>query len=79
MHDFDSEAQQAYQMFLILPDKIDSMGGVWLGKDFSGVGDLFKIYKIRNKRDVMDYLVYMIQVARESYAKEREIQSNVKK
>jgi hypothetical protein len=77
--DFCYEAQQAYHMFCILPDSIDSMGGIWLGKNFAGLNDLFEIYHINNKYEVMDYLVYMIQIAKESYAKERELQSKIKK
>jgi hypothetical protein len=76
--DFSSAAQQAFYLYTILPDKIDSMGGVWLGKDFSGIGDILDIYNITDKREVFDYLVYMIQIARESYAQERERQSKLK-
>ena len=42
--EFDSLAQRAYMVYTILPDKIDSMAGVWLGKDFSGIGDILDIY-----------------------------------
>lgn len=77
--DFDMEAQQAYFLYSILPDKIDSMGGIWLGKDFSGLMDIMDIYSVRNKKDVMDYLVFMIQIARTAYAKERELQDKMRK
>lgn len=72
--DFDRSAQQALYIFTILPDKIEGMAGMWLGKDFGGIGDIFEIYNVANKRDTMDYLVYMIQIARESYNAERERQ-----
>lgn len=78
MSDFEGTAQQAFYLFTILPDKIDSMGGVWLGKDFSGIGDILDIYNVTEKREVFDYLVYMIQIAREGYAQERERQSKLK-
>jgi hypothetical protein len=54
------------------------MGGIWLGKDFSGIGDIMDIYQMSEKKDVMDYLIYMIQIARETQAKERDMQSKLK-
>ena len=70
--DFDCHVQQAYFIYNILPDKIDSMGGLWLGKDFSGIGDILNIYNILDKRSVMDYLIYMIQATKEQYAIKRD-------
>jgi len=77
MLDFELPAQQAFFVYNVLPDKIDSMGGIWLGKDFSGIGDILDIYAHSNKREVLDYLIYMIQTARSAYAKERELQSKL--
>jgi len=76
--DFSPEAQQAFYLYHILPDIVDGMTGTWYGKNFSGIGDLLNIYSVENKKDVFDYLVYMIQIARDAYAKEREIQSKTK-
>jgi len=77
--EFDSLAQRAYMVYTILPDKIDSMAGVWLGKDFSGIGDILDIYCSKeDKKDVLEYLIFMIQIARQTYAEERERQSKLK-
>jgi hypothetical protein len=77
--DFDTDVQQAFYIFSILPDKVDGMAGIWLGKDYAGIGDLFDIYGVTKKRDVMDYLVYMIQVAREAHNQERERREQLNK
>lgn len=70
--DFCFEAQQAFYVYHILPDLIDGMTGVWLGKNFSGIGDILDLYNVQDKREVFEYLIYMIQISRETYAKERE-------
>ena len=77
--DFDVPAQQAYFLYSVLPDKIEGMAGIWLGKDYTGLMDIMDIYSMENKKDIMDYLIYMIQVAREAYAAEREQQSKMRK
>jgi hypothetical protein len=76
--DFSYQVQQAFFLYSSLSDKIDSMGGIWLGKDLSGVLDLMTIYNINNKKEVMDYLLYMIQTARGAYAALREQQSKMR-
>lgn len=77
--DFCQEAQQAFYIYHVLPDVVDGMSGIWYGKNFSGIGDIFKFYKIKEEREVFDYLSYMIQVSRNAYAKDREQQSKLKK
>ena len=79
MEDFDTSAQQAYYLYTVLPDKVDSMGGIWLGKDFAGLQDIMDIKNIHNRSEVFDYLMYMIQITRSSYAKQRELESKMKK
>lgn len=76
--DFDLPAQQAFFIYHALPDKIDSMGGVWLGKELAGILDIMTIYEIERKREVMDYLLFMIQTARSAYATKREQESKMR-
>lgn len=79
MQDFDYTVQQAFYIYNILPDLIEGMAGIWLGKNFSGIGDILDIYGITKKKEVLEYLVYMIQVARESYAADRDRQLKTRK
>ena len=77
--DFDTLAQQAFFLYHVLPDKIESMAGIWLGKDYSGLMDIMNIYNIEHKREVLDYLLFMIQTARDAYTVQRENQSKMRK
>ena len=73
--DLSIEAQQALQLFQILPDKIDSMGGIWLGKDFSGLLDIMEIYSIYNPREVLELLNICIDQASKYYEERRKLTS----
>ena len=50
------EAQQALVLMNILPDKVEGMSGVWLGKEFAGLSDIMLIYQMINWRDTFDML-----------------------
>ena len=52
---FSLEAQQALTMMNALPDMWEGMNGTWLGKDYSGLGDVMEIYDINKKREVFRY------------------------
>jgi len=73
--DLSFEAQQALLLFNILPDKIEGMNGLWLGKEFSGIGDIFDFYEIEDRREVFELLTYIIGQYSVYYEKQREIRS----
>ena len=73
LDDLSYSSQQAVLLFNILPDKIEGMNGVWLGKEYAGLTDIMNIYGIDNRRDVFDLLQICISKASKVYAKEREI------
>lgn len=73
--DLSYETQQALLLFSVLPDKIEGMNGVWLGKDFSGIGDIFDFYEIEGRRQVFELLTYIIKRYRKYYDKQRELKS----
>jgi hypothetical protein len=58
--DLSLEAQQALMLFSVLPDMIEGMNGIWLGKSFSGIGDIFDFYEIEDRREVFELLTYII-------------------
>ena len=73
--DLSLETQQALLIFSILPDKIEGMNGLWLGKEFSGIGDIFDFYEIEHRREVFELLTYIITEYAKYYEKQREIKS----
>ena len=72
--DLSFEAQQALLLFNILPDKIEGMNGVWLGKDFAGLGDIMELYQIDGSRDVFDLLNHIIYESSKYYEEKRKIE-----
>ena len=54
IEDLSYNSQQALLLFNILPDKIEGMNGVWLGKEYAGLSDIMDIYEIDSRRDVLD-------------------------
>lgn len=71
--DLSLEAQQALLLFNVLPDKIEGMNGIWLGKDFSGIGDIFNFYNIDNELDVFEFLTFIIAQYSRFYERQREL------
>ena len=73
--DLSFEAQQALMLFSILPDKIEGMNGIWLGKEFSGIGDIFDFYEIEDRREVFELLTYIIGQYTTYYERQRQSRS----
>ena len=70
--DISYNSQQAVFLFNILPDKIEGMNGVWLGKEYAGLSDIMNIYEIDDQKEVLDLLQVCIREASTVYAKQRE-------
>ena len=64
------EAQQALVLMNVLPDKVEGMSGVWLGKEFSGLADIMTIYQMVNWKETFD----MFRLCVNEYAKHYEEQ-----
>ena len=73
MGDLSYEAQIALILFNVLPDKIEGMNGIWLGKDFAGLGDIMELYGIEGNRDAFDLLQHCIAEASKFYEEQRKI------
>ena len=76
---FPEEVQVAFFMFSLLPDRYDSQSGIYLGKEWSSVEIIFKVFEVDNPRDTM-FIMKMyenIQVA-DSVEKEQRKQEREK-
>jgi hypothetical protein len=76
VQDMSYECQQALRLFNILPDKIEGMNGIWLGKDFAGLGDIMRIYKIEDSEEAFDLLQVCIIEAQKFYEQKRKNQES---
>lgn len=76
---FSLEAQQALVVMNALPDNWDGMNGVWLGKDYSGLGDILDIFEISNKREVFELLKICEEELGKFYAQKRKEQEQLSK
>jgi len=72
VHELSFECQQALRLFNALPDKIEGMNGVWLGKDFAGLGDIMRIYKIEDSEEIFELLQVCISEAYTHYEQKRK-------
>ena len=70
--DLSFETQQDLMLFSILTDKIEGMNGIWLGKEFSGIGDIFDFYEIEDRREVFELLTYIIGQYNTYYERQRQ-------
>lgn len=65
LHTLPLECQHAIILLQALPDNWNSMSGVWLGKDYSGLLAIMDIYGIEDRREVFE----LLQVAEAELAK----------
>ena len=70
--DLSYEAQQALLIFSVLPDIVEGMAGIWLGKSFAGIGDIFDFYEIDDRREVFQLLTYIINIYNKYYEQQRK-------
>lgn len=61
MQDFPDEIQQALDIYFRLRDEWDSMNGIYMGKSFAGLGDIFDIYGIEKvqRAHMLDWIFIM--------------------
>lgn len=74
LDDLPTEVQQAVYLFNILPDMYAGMDGSWVGKSFSGIGDIMVIYNMIHLKDTFEYLMICITEAGKYYAQQRKVQ-----
>ena len=76
---FSTEAQQALVVMNALPDIWEGMNGLWLGKNYNGLFDIMKLYKIDNKLEVFELLKVCETELGKFYAQRRKEQENLAK
>ena len=76
---FSLEAQQALVVMNALPDNWEGMNGVWLGKDYSGLGDILDIFEVSSKREVFELLKICEDELSKYYAQKRKEQEQLSK
>jgi len=62
MGDFPSEVQDSIFIFDQLPDKVDGMAGVYLGKDLACLSVLYDIYEVQERKIVTFFLMRLIHL-----------------
>ena len=67
--DFPVEVQEAFFIYGILPDKIDSMAGIYLGKDWTALPVFFDIYEIQDRKNITDLLLMLENTYKTDYNK----------
>jgi hypothetical protein len=58
--DFPAEVQVAFLLFGYLPERFEGMSGTYMGKDWSEIEYLFKLYKV-DEPQVIHYFMKMYE------------------
>jgi len=62
----------ALKLYNVLPDVVEGMSGSWVGKDFSGLGDIMEIYSIPKDPNIFDLLMEAIDETSKIYEEKRK-------
>jgi hypothetical protein len=73
------EAQTALLVFNVLPDRFEGMSGTWMGKDFSALDIVFKIYEVVDRRTVFEYLLLIQREYSDYYSKQQKMRESASK
>jgi hypothetical protein len=73
------DCQIALILFNMLPDRVEGMGGSWLGKDFSCLEVFMNIYEIENRREVLDLIMVIQRGYDEHYRQQQKMKESVSK
>ena len=72
IEDFPIETQQAIELYHRLKDTWEPMGGVYLGKSYAGLSDLFEVYDVQ--KECKSYFLEWISVL--DFARRKAIEAN---
>jgi len=79
-NDFPPEVQSAFEVYQVLQDVWEGMSGTYMGKNMSGINDLFTIYQVSQdeKRFVLE-LIALIDSERMKQLSEKRKQEEATK
>jgi hypothetical protein len=72
-------SQLAVILFNILPDLIEGMNGLWLGKDYSCLETFMNIYEVDDRREVLDLILVAHGVYEEHYRQQSKMRDAASK
>jgi len=59
LEDYPLEVQVAFLLHDLLPDRWDGMSGSYMGKDFSSIGTLLDIWKVKDKKTCLYFIKHI--------------------
>lgn len=72
-------SQMATVLFNILPDRIEGMNGVWVGKDYSCLETFMNLYEVEDRREVFDLILVAHGVFEEHYRQQQKMKETSSK
>ena len=71
--------QGALLLYNALPDIWEGMSGSWMGKDYSGLGDIMDIYDLDNRKEIFRLLQLAENEAGKFYREKQKQQESLSK
>jgi hypothetical protein len=59
LEDYPLEVQVAFLLHDLLPDRWDGTSGSYMGKDFSSIGTLLDIWKVKDKKTCLYFIKHI--------------------
>lgn len=80
LDDFPDEVQTAFQIYQVLQDHWEGMSGTYMGKNLTGLGDIFDVYEVEKcDRKLVLELINLIDRERMSqYETKRKQEESLK-
>jgi hypothetical protein len=72
-------SQLAVLFLNLLPDRWDTTGGGWLGKDFAPLESFMNIYEAQDRKEVLDLLLVAHSVLNEHYNQQKKARDSASK
>lgn len=63
--DLPLDVQEAYSVYTRMPDTWDTVSGLYIGKNYTGLLDIFRIMGVEDEKLVLDIIILIDQARRE--------------